>query len=732
MYLLEQKIDEQIFKIDKPRPTLIFPEATDQRVIFAAAKLANLVQLILLADKDSVYQILKESNQFSRNRIDYFMNQVKLIDHQQEKEKKKIFANELSRISHGLSWEVNYQQALKLMDKANYFAILATRLGYADAVLGGLTMTITDFFSPCLQILEKDRTVFEMAIFALPVNHPEEPFLHHLAIFSDIAVNAVMDAEKLSDIAVETCRLTCDIIPATDLAQVNGAIVSYSTKGSASGPSVEMVREAGDKIPLKIEKLVAENSDYKRIKIESELQISAALSVEEATFKLKDKYRSDSPVGKANVLIAPNLDLGNFLYHLYALRYPDSKKVVISGGLRNQAVDFSRSSTVEDIILGTKALTLCLKKDKNYAFTPNDAFFPRYRVLIINPGSTSTKIAIYKGEIEELKLSITHSSSELAPFEKVAEQLEFRKKVLMDELKKHGLNLQNFDGIVGRGGLVKPLAGGTYSVNENMKDDLRAAKFGEHASNLGALIASGLAAEIGKDAYIVDPVGVDEMSEKAKVTGFKEIKRKSLWHALNQRSVAKNYALSIDKLYEEVNLIVAHLGGGITVGAHIQGKTVDVNDGVHGDGPFSPERSGQIPVESFMKLMESNQFSPDQMCKKIHGKGGLVDLVGTNDLREVEKKIAQGEEFPKLILDALIYNICKEITSLLPAFEGGPVDAILITGGLAFSNYLVSEIQRYLSNLNIPIRILAGEKEMEALRNGILKVLRGEEKALEY
>lgn len=732
MYLLEQKIEEQIFKIDKPRPTLIYPEATDPRVVFAATRVANLVQLILLADKDAVYQVLNELGQFSSKRIDYFMNQVKIINHQNEKEKKKIFANEFSRISRGLSWEVNYPQALKLMDKPNYFALLATRLGYADAVLGGLTMTPTDFFTPCLQILEKDRTVFEMAIFALPENRPEEPFPHHLAIFSDVAVNTVMDAEKLSDIAVETCRITCDIIPASDLEQVNGAIVSYSTKGSACGPSVEMVREAGDKIPLKLEKLIAQNADYNRIKIESELQISAALSVEEATFKLKDRYRSDSPVGKANVLIAPNLDLGNFLYHIYALRYPESKKVVMSGGLRNQAVDFSRSSTVEDIILGTKALILCLKKDKNYAFTPNDAFFPRHQVLVINPGSTSTKIAVFRGEIEEFKISITHSTDDLAKFSKIDEQLEFRKKVIIDELKKHGFNLENFGGIVGRGGLVKPIKGGTYRVNENMKEDLRAAKFGEHASNLGALIASGLANEIGKEAYIVDPVGVDEMSEKAKITGFKEIKRKSLWHALNQRSVAINYALSIDKLYDEVNLIVAHLGGGITVGAHVHGKTVDVNDGVHGDGPFSPERSGEIPVESFMKLMENGQFSHDQICKKIHGKGGLVDLLGTNDLREVEKKIEQGEEYPKLILDALIYNICKEITSLIPAFEGEPIDAILITGGLAYSNYLVHEVQRYLANIHIPIRFLPGEKEMESLRNGILKVLRGEETALEY
>lgn len=732
MYLLEQNIESQIFRIRKPRPTLIFPEATDARVIVAASKLSNLAQLVLLADKDAVFRVISESTSFSPRRIEHFMHQVKILDHRTKTELKKSFAHELTNISQGQPWALPYTKALELMEQPNYFAILATRLGYADAVLGGLTMTIDEFFAPCLQILEKEKTVFEMAIFALPDEHPEKPFQKNIAVFADVAINHVMDAETLADIAVQTSKITRDIIPESTLEHIYSAVVSYSTKGSSSGPSVDLVRHAGELIPAKLQKLVAQNPVYDSIRIESELQISCALSEEAAAFKMKDKYNPDSAVGKANVLIAPNLDLGNFLYHIYALRFPESKRVLISGGLRFQAIDFSRSSTVEDIVLGAKALILCLKKEPAYQFTPRDEFFPRCRILAINPGSTSTKIAVFRGEIEEFRSSLSHPTEEIQKFPRIVDQYTFRKDVISAELARRGVNLNDLDGIVGRGGLLAPIPGGTYRVNQRMRDDLIQARYSEHASNLGALIASELAREIGKDAYIVDPVVVDEMSDKARITGFKEIQRISLWHALNQRSVAKGYASEVDRLYEELNLIVAHLGGGITVGAHFKGKTVDLNDGVHGDGPFSPERSGIVPVESFLKLCKSGRFSEAELTRKIHGKGGMVDLLGTNDLREVEARIENGDARAKIILDAMIYNVCKQISALIPAFEGEAIDAILITGGIAHSEYIVREMKRYLGFLQIEIRIYPGEKELEALRNGILKVLRGEEEPQEY
>lgn len=732
MYPLEQKIEAQILQISKPKPTLIFPEANDARVIYAASKIARLAQVVLLADKDQVYQILKATPEFNAKRIEYFFHRVKILDHRKMPDFQKLFAEELVRLSHGQTWEINYHTALNLMEQPSYFAILATHLGYADTVLGGLTMTISEFFSPCLQIFEKNATVFEMVIFALPDEHPEEPYQQRIAVFADVAVNTVMDANKLADIAVETCRITRDIIPPADLPYIYGSIVSYSTKGSASGPSVELVRQAGAQIPEKLAQLAQLNPDYATIKIESELQISCALSAEAAAFKLKDKYRHDSPEGKSNVLIAPNLDLGNFLYHIYALRFPTSKRVLISGGLKNRAIDFSRASTVEDIVLGAKAMILCLKKDPQYQKTRNDAFFPCCRVLAINPGSTSTKIAVFKGEVEEFRSTVSHPTTELQQYDHIIDQYTFRKQAIVKDLEQHGIELKNFAGIVGRGGLLAPIPGGTYRVNEKMKADLIAARYGEHASNLGALIAAALAEEIGKPAYIVDPVVVDEMSAKAKVTGFKEIQRISLWHALNQRTIAKTYAEDNDQLYEEINVIVAHLGGGITVGAHFRGRTVDVNDGVHGDGPFTPERAGRVPIETFLDFVQQGQIPMNELRKKIHGKGGLVDLLGTNDVREVEKRIAAGDEHAKFILNAMLYHVCKEISSLIPAFEGEPIDAIIITGGLAFSEYVVTEMQRYLAPLQIKVQLMPGEKELESLRDGILRVLRGEETALEY
>ncbi|MBN1352929.1 butyrate kinase [candidate division KSB1 bacterium] len=732
MYDLEKNIEKQIHQINKPAPTFIFPEAHDPRMILAASRLTNLTKMVLLAKKDDVYRILKKEGSLSNRWIEYFFHNAKLLDHRQESGVKKNLAEKLSQISRGTDWQMNYKHALELMDDATHFAIMAVRMGYADAVLSGLTITAKDFFVPSMNLLEHDDTVFEVAIFALPDEHPEKPYQQRIAIFADVAVNTEMNAEKLSDIAVGACKIAREIIPPEALENIYGAIVSYSTKGSATGTSVLMVREAGEKIPEKLDKLIQQDEIYATIKIESELQISCALSEEAAAFKLKDEFDPDSAEGKANVLIAPNLDLGNFLYHIYALRYPTSKRVLVSGGLRAQAIDFSRSSTVEDIILGAKALILLLKKSPQYRHTPNDTFFPRCRILAINPGSTSTKLAVFRGEEEEFKTSISHSAEDLAPFDRIVDQFAFRKETIAKVLEDNGIKLSEMEGIVGRGGLLAPVKGGTYEVNQKMKQDLLAGRYGEHASNLGALIASELAGSIGKPAYIVDPVVVDEMERKAKITGFREIKRISLWHALNQRSVARAYARQMDKLYEDLNLIIAHLGGGITVGAHRKGRTVDVNDGVHGDGPFSPERAGMIPTESFLDLCFSGKYTEAELRKKIHGKGGMVDLLGTNDMREVEARVQKGDRKARLMLDAMIYTVSKQAASLVPAFEGDPIDAIVLTGGLVFSRYFVDEMKRYLAPLNIEIHEFPGEQELESLRDGILKVLRGEEKAMQY
>ena len=732
MYPLEEKIEQQINKLQKPRPTLLFPEATDQRVILAVSKLTNLAKIVLLGTEAEIVDILKNKLEFTERRIDFFLRQVRIINPAKEKQLRTEFANELVAISNGTDWSISPQKAARLVKKNNYFAILATRLGYADAVLGGVALTSNEFFVLCLQILEQDETVFEMALFVLPDEHPAEHFEHNIAIVSDIAVNQVMDAEKLANVAVSTCRLTRDLLPPEDLEHVYGAIVSYSTKGSASGPSVEMVRNAGKKIPALLARLRKENPLYETIKIESELQISCALSQEAAAIQLKEVEKPDSVYGRANVLIAPNLDLGNFLYYTYALRYPNSKKVIISGGLRHQAIELSQTASVEDIRLGAKSLVLYIGKESRFQQTPRDYFFPRYQILTINPGSTSTKIALFHGEVAEFKLSLSHSTEELEPFDRIVDQYEFREAVILSELAHRDISLESIDAFVGRGGLLKPIPGGTYQVNEKMKADLRTGRYSEHASNLGALLADGLGHRVGKPSFIVDPVVVDELAAKARITGFKDISRKSLWHALNQRRVAQNYANSVHKFYDEVNVIVAHLGGGITVGAHYRGRTVDVNDGLHGDGPFSPERSGMLPAERLMDIINGNEYTTKELRQRIHGKGGLVDLLQTNDVREAARRMDAGDDYARLVIDAMFYNVAKQITSLIPAFDGEKVDAVILTGGIAFWDYCISSLKKYLKPLELEILVMPGEKELEALRDGAVKVLRGESAVLKY
>ncbi|HWQ30997.1 MAG TPA: butyrate kinase [Negativicutes bacterium] len=353
-----------------------------------------------------------------------------------------------------------------------------------------------------------------------------------------------------------------------------------------------------------------------------------------------------------------------------------------------------------------------------------------FRLLIINPGSTSTKIAIFDNEKPVLEQTLRHSNEELAPYATVIDQYEFRKNVILDTLNANGINISKLSAVVGRGGLLRPLEGGTYSVNSTMLEDLRNMVMGQHASNLGAIIADEIATQLGIPAYIVDPVVVDEMDEVARLSGMPEIKRTPIWHALNQKAVARRAAADLGKKYEDVNLVIAHMGGGISVGAHKKGKTIDVNNALDGEGPFSPERTGGLPVSGLMKLCYSGKYTMDEMKKKITGKGGLVAYLGTNDGREVEKLIAAGDKNAELVYKAMAYQVGKEIGSCAAVLEG-KVDAVVITGGLAYDKLLMSWIKEMVQFI-AEVKIYPGEDEMIALAEGGLRVLRKEEAAREY
>ena len=353
-----------------------------------------------------------------------------------------------------------------------------------------------------------------------------------------------------------------------------------------------------------------------------------------------------------------------------------------------------------------------------------------FKLLIINPGSTSTKIAVYQDETPILIETLRHSSEEINSYPSIYSQLGFRKDIITRVLEEKGIALGEIDAIVGRGGLLKPMVSGTYRVNEAMLEDLKIGYSGQHASNLGGLLAKELAAVNNVPAFIVDPVVVDELQDIARLSGMPEIKRVSIFHALNQKAVAKRYAKEVGKAYEDLNIIVAHLGGGVSVGAHCKGRVVEVNNALDGEGPFSPERAGSLPTGALVKLCFSGEYTKEQILKKLCGQGGFVAYLGTNDVREVERAANEGNEEAKLIFDAFCYQVAKSIGECA-AVLSGQVDTIILTGGIAYGKTITDKISESTSWI-APITIYPGEDEMLALAQGGLRVLNGEEEAKEY
>lgn len=353
-----------------------------------------------------------------------------------------------------------------------------------------------------------------------------------------------------------------------------------------------------------------------------------------------------------------------------------------------------------------------------------------YRILAINPGSTSTKIAIYDNDKEVFETTLRHPAEEINKFEKIYDQYDFRKAVILDSLNDAGINLTKLDAVVGRGGLLKPIKGGTYAVSPSMIDDLKVGVLGEHASNLGGILANEIAGGLNIPSFIVDPVVVDELEDVARISGMPELDRKSIFHALNQKAVARRAAKEKGVKYDELNLIVAHMGGGVSVGAHKAGRVVDVNNALDGDGPFSPERSGGLPVGDMVKLAFSGKYTHAEIKKLLKGQGGLVAYLDTNDGREVCAKIEAGDKEAELVYKALAYQVAKEIGACGAVLKG-KVDAIVLTGGLAYDKMLVGWIKESVESI-AEVIVYPGEDEMSALAEGGLRVLRGEEEAQDY
>ncbi len=358
----------------------------------------------------------------------------------------------------------------------------------------------------------------------------------------------------------------------------------------------------------------------------------------------------------------------------------------------------------------------------------------KLKILVINPGSTSTAIALFEDDKLLDKETIRHSSEKLSKYIKIFDQHKFREEIILNFLKKKNININSLDAIVGRGGVLKPVKSGAYRINKLMLEDLKERPRVEHASNLGAVIAYDLAQKIGVPSFIVDSVAVDELEPVARISGMSDIERESLCHVLNLKAAARKVAQELGKSYQELNLIVVHLGGGISVSAHRKGRMIDVNN-ASAEGPFSPERTGGLPSVELVKLCYSQKYTLREMLKKLIGGGGLVDYLGTNNLLEVEERITKGDKKAKLLYQAMAYQIAKEIAAMAAVLKG-KVNAIVITGngardkgvlGKTFVNWIKERV-----NFIAPVTVYPGTYEMKALALGAIRVLKGEEEALEY
>jgi butyrate kinase len=732
MFDIEISFDRQLAGW-KGRPTVVFPEALDPRVLEAACHLTRFARPVFLAPEAEVRAMADlHLGHVDPNRLEYALSQSAFVEIAARVDLVEAYARHFQTVLQAQGIEKTLEEARRCVSRPAIFGICAVALGHADTVVAGACTEPRDFYRPMLKLLRRQDFACEAGFFVLPDEHPTEVYPSNIVIFGDIGVNADMSPETLAQVAVGTCAVARDLIPETVLPEIRAAIVSHSNRGSEEGPSVELVRRASELVPGVLADRIGRGERYRSIHIEGEVRVSVALSRRSAAYYRPGRESDWS--GAANVIICPNLDMGSLLYHLYATRFPNAKKFPVMFGLHFRGVSLPMDCTAEDVRLAVKASLIRLQTYGDWDRTPQDTFFRRFRVLAINPGSTSTKISVFEGEMERFTQELQHTGEELAPFEgrPITSQFHFRREAIEAFLAQNGLTVADLDAVSGRGGVLRPMPHGTYSVNEAMVEDLRGGHLGEHASNLGGLIAQELTEGTGIPAFIVDPVVVDEVPERAKITGMKAIRRIVISHALNQIATAHRYAQEHETFYERLNLIVCHMGGGITIGAHARGRYIDVNNGLDGEGPFTPQRSGSEPTGQLIDLCFSGQYTKDELKKLAKGRGGLIDLLGTANLMELEQRFEAGDAEVIAVLEAQSYQIAKWIASMVPAFDGETVDQVLLTGGMARCRPTVALIRKGLAGMGVGITIYAGENEMAALAKGALRVLGGKEPAREY
>jgi len=734
MFDIGASLDREIASTMKCRPTVLFIEPEDPRVIEAALHLPRYARPVFLCSRDRVEAVIRDHlPNVSDARVAFTLGESAFCDPQARPDLRE----QLAQAALGLPAE---RRSVRDIDEARGwvatpagFGIMAAHQGHCDLVVGGARHEPREFFRPLLKVMQVEPVLCEVGVIILPDDHPQDLYPHNILIIGDVGVNATLTPEKLAQIAVGTCTVARDLIPEAELPEISGVIVSYSNHGGDEGPSPDLVRKATRLVPQYMEERCRRDARYRTISLQGEVKINVALSRRSERFyhggfDQTERYRG------TNALIAPNLDTGNLLFHLFATRYPQARTFSVVQGIRFRGVDLPMDIESEDAVLAVKANLLRLHRFGEWVRTPRDTFFARPRILTINPGSTSTKVAVFQGEEEVFTEELQHSAQELEPFEgqRIVAQFALRKQVIEQALQQHDLSMDGIEAVSARGGLLRPIPHGTYPVNEAMRHDLLEGSLADHASNLGALIAHALVQNTGKPAFIVDPVVVDEMEDRCRVTGIKDLQRKPISHALNQIATAHRYAHDHETFYEHLNLIVCHMGGGISVGAHRKGRLVDVNNALDGEGPFTPQRSGSLPVGDLIRLCFSGTYTKEQMLKLNKGRGGLIDLVGTADFRVVEQRYLDKDPEVVPVFEALCYQVGKWICSLVPAFDGETVDRVLLTGGMARSKTLVGFVSKACAPLGCGLSVYPGESEMMALAQGALRVLEGREQPREY
>jgi len=734
MFDIGASIDREIKATMKQRPVVLFVEPEDPRVVEAATQLPRFARPVFLATREQVQAVIDDHlGHVDPGRVDFLMAEAAFCEPDRCVELKEELARAVLELPAERRLTEDLEEARRFVSAPAGFGIMAVHEGHADMVVGGSQHEPRDFFRPMIKVMQKEPVVCEAGVFVLPDSHPDDIYPHNILVIGDVGVNATVDPETLARTAVGTCAVARDLIPMDILGDIRGVMLSYSNRGSDEGPSPQLVRDASHLLPRFLAERCEKGARYCSIRIESEVKINVALSKRSAHLHRKGGGSSEEFQG-TNVLIMPNLDTGNLLFHLFSTRYPDALKFSAIFGIRFRGVDLPMDVEPEDAALAVKASLLRLHKFGEWRRTPRDTFFPRPRILAINPGSTSTKLAIFEGEEEIFAEELQHSAEELEPFEgrRISAQFEFRKDTIEAFLAKNDLSVAMLDAISARGGLVKPIPHGTYAVNDRMRHDLMDETGSDHASNLGALIAHALVGNLDKPAYIVDPVVVDEMDDRNRVTGIKELRRKAISHALNQIATAHRYARDSETFYDRVNVIVCHMGGGVSIGAHRKGRFVDVNNALDGEGPFSPQRSGSLPVGDLIRLCFSGKYTMEELLKLNKGRGGLIDLLGTTDFMLVEKKYLEGDPDFAPVFEAMCYQISKWICSMVPAFDGERVDRVLLTGGLARAKPLVKVVEQACAPLGCGLSVYPGENEMVALAEGALRVLSGREEVRQY